>query len=180
MSRTSTPHRASNLKSDGVLLCSATIHLTICSGSISIGQVVTASSRLLTNRRAAGSSPAVQLETSRSGCLDLNLLRRFLRFRGFRQRDLEHAILERRLDLAGVHALRQCEIALERAIAALGDVIVLLLLFFFLLLLTLDGEAAVGDVHLDVLLVHSGQFGRNLVSLVSFADVDCRRRCELP
>src|SRR6516164_3164671 len=44
--------------------------------------------------------------------------------------------------LAGVDAVRQREIALERAIAALGDEIARLILFFFFLLLTLDGETA--------------------------------------
>src|SRR5690348_1967554 len=108
------------------------------------------------------------------GWLDFDLLRRLLCFRGLRQGDLQHAVLERRRDLVGVDAIRQVEIALERAVPTLGDVIVLLFFLLLFLLLALDGEAATGETYLDVLFVHSRQFGRNLIGLVGFAEVDRR------
>jgi hypothetical protein len=37
-----------------------------------------------------------------------------------------------------------------------------------------------GDVHLDVLFVHSQQFGRNLIGLFALADIDRRSGGELP
>src|SRR3569832_2005013 len=54
-----------------------------------------------------------------SSRLDADRLGRLLRVFGLRQGDLEHAVLERRLDLVGVDAVRQGEIPLEAAIAAL-------------------------------------------------------------
>src|SRR6516165_8614160 len=107
-----------------------------------------------------------------SGRLDLDLLRGLLRLRGFGQHHLEDAVLERRGDLIGVDALGQAEIALERAVATLGDVVVLLLFVGLFFLFALDGDSAVGDAYLDVLFVHSWHFRRDLVGLVRFRDVD--------
>src|SRR6516162_8857958 len=101
-----------------------------------------------------------------SGRLDLDLLRGLLCLRGFGQPHLEDAVLERRGDLIGVDALGQAEIALERAVATLGDVVVLLLFVGLFFLFALDGDSAVGDAYLDVLFVHSWHFRRDLVGLV--------------
>ena len=70
-----------------------------------------------------------------------------------------------------------CKGALERAEAALAHIIILFLLLFLFLLLALDGEVAVGDLHLDVLLIHAGQFGGDLIGLVGLRDVHRRQRC---
>jgi len=45
--------------------------------------------------------------------LDLDLLGRLLRFRRLRQRHLENAVLERRLDLVGIDAFGKAKIAFE-------------------------------------------------------------------
>src|SRR6516165_11363739 len=64
--------------------------------------------------------------TSNSGGLDLDFLRRLLRLGLFGQFHSEHALLEACFDLVGVNTLWQFKAALERAEAALLQVIVLL------------------------------------------------------
>ena len=78
------------------------------------------------------------------------------------------------LDAFGIGAVGQREAAVEAAVAALGDVIVLLLLLGLLALLALDGETAIGELDVDVLLVEAGKLGRDLVGFVAFGDVDGR------
>src|SRR6516225_3602865 len=85
-------------------------------------------------------------EPGNSGLFDRDLLFALLCLLRLRQRDGEHAILEICLDLVGVDAVRHPERTLERAIAALGEVIILLLLLLFVPLLALDRQRAVGEL----------------------------------
>src|SRR5262250_2147407 len=62
--------------------------------------------------------------------------RRPLCGRRLRQRHHQHAVLERRGDLASIHRHRQPDAAEERAIGTLDTVVALLLLLGLLLLLT--------------------------------------------
>src|SRR5215471_19343875 len=107
-----------------------------------------------------------------SGLFDRDLLFAPLRLLRLRQRDGEHAILEICLDLVGVDAVRDSERTLERAIAALGEVIILLLLLFVPLLAPLDRPRAVRELDVDIALVHPRQFRRDLVGLLLFDDVN--------
>src|SRR6516162_8176347 len=68
--------------------------------------------------------------------------------------------------------VRNSERSLERAIAALGEVIILLLLLLFVPLLALDRQRAVGELDVDIALVHPRQFRRDLVGFLLFDDVD--------
>jgi hypothetical protein len=74
-------------------------------------------------------------EEAISGSLDVDLLRRLLSLGLFRHFHGKYAFLEARFDLVGVNTLRQFEATLERAEAALLEVVVLLFLFFSLLFL---------------------------------------------
>src|SRR6516165_5479052 len=107
-----------------------------------------------------------------SGLFDCDLLFARLCLLRLRQRDGEHAILEICLDFVGVDAVRNSERSLERAIAALGEVIILLLLLLFVPLLALDRQRAVGELDVDIALVHPRQFRRDLVGFLLFDDVD--------
>ena len=63
-----------------------------------------------------------------------------------------------------------------------GIVILLFLLFLFPLI-AFDRQAAVGELHLDVLLVEARQLGRDFVGVILLDDVDELRtkqgRCNL-
>src|SRR6516162_1614523 len=107
-----------------------------------------------------------------SGLFDRDLLFALLCLLRLRHRDGEHAILEICLDLVGVDAVRHPERTLERAVAALGEVVILLLLLLFIPLLALDRQRAVGELDVDSALVHARQFRRDLVGLFLFDDVD--------
>src|SRR5581483_11442094 len=115
---------------------------------------------------------------SRSRLADRDLLLFLLRLGRLRQGHREHAILEACRDLVGIDALRHLERALEGPEATLREVIVLLLFFLLLALLAPDGEEAVGELHLDILLVEARQLGRDLVFLVLLDDIDGRRLAE--
>src|ERR1019366_4679606 len=108
-----------------------------------------------------------------SSSLDLDLLRGLLRLKLLGKRQREYAFLEARFNFIRIDAFRHLEAALEGAKVALMHIIILLLLLFFFLLLTLDDQVAIGDLHFDVLLIHPGQFGRELVGLLAFGDVYC-------
>ena len=55
--------------------------------------------------------------------------------------------------------------------------IVVVLLFFLLVpLLASDCQDAVGEFHVNILLFHTRQFGRDLIAFIGLRDVD-RRHC---
>src|ERR1700736_389689 len=81
---------------------------------------------------APPSAPASRL-------LDGDLLLALLCFWPLRQRDREYAVLEMRLDLVGINAVRHAERTLEGGVAAFGEMVVLLLFLPFVLFLTFDG-----------------------------------------
>src|SRR6266446_6261586 len=107
-----------------------------------------------------------------SGALDLNIFRRLLSLKFFRQRHVEHTVFEGGLDLVRVDALWNTEASFEGAKFALLQIIVLLFFFFFFLLLALDGEVTISDFHLDIFLIHSRHFGFDFVSILAFDDVN--------
>src|SRR5262245_53128612 len=73
-----------------------------------------------------------------------------LRLCTLRQLHCKHAVDELGLDLVRVHALRNRKAALEGTIATLGEIIILLLFLLLLVFLALDGQHAVGELHVDV------------------------------
>src|SRR5215203_3970439 len=90
--------------------------------------------------------------------VDGDALRRVLRGRRFRDRDGEHAVLERRLGLLLVDLVGQRDAALEAAVVALADAPALVLALGFLL--AADGEDVAVHEHLDFLLVHARELRR--------------------
>src|SRR5665811_122275 len=102
---------------------------------------------------------------------DLDLLRGFLSLKLLGKGQREYAFLETRFDFVRVNAFRHLEAALEGAKVALTHIIILLLLLFFFLFLALDDQVAIGNLHFDVLLIHPGQFGYELIGLLAFGSI---------
>src|SRR6266498_1793266 len=94
----------------------------------------------------------------------LRLLRRV-------ERDLQHAILERRLRGVGVHVLRQRNRAEEIAVAALTPSAELLLL----LPLALEDEDVVADLAMHVVLRHARKVGVQQELSFLLVELDLRR-----
>src|SRR6516165_8630167 len=94
----------------------------IAVGTVCHGRHLGAGSPLICKKTAADIAQAA-FDPDNSGRFDRGLLFACLCLLRLRQRDGEHAILEICLDLVGVDAVRNSERTLERAIAALGEVI---------------------------------------------------------
>src|SRR6187200_2787218 len=92
-----------------------------------LGLLQASSSHQLVARATSASLDARLRLGSFRGYGDRLLL--LLRFRRFRKRNGQDAVLEGGFDLVGVDAARHLERAAERAVAALGDVTVLSFLF---------------------------------------------------
>src|SRR5579885_1150481 len=106
--------------------------------------------------------------------LDVDLLLLLLRFGALRQRNRQHAVTESGADVVAVDAIGKAEGALERAVGPLAHICILALLFLLLALLALDRQHVAVDGHFDVLLVHAGKLGGDLVDLVILRHVDRR------
>src|SRR6202521_377541 len=126
--------------------------------------------RWIPNKHCRGPPPSTPPGPSR--LLDGDLLLALLCFWPLRQRDREYAVLEMRLDLVGINAVRHAERTLEGAIAAFGEMIVLLLFLPFVLFLTFDGQRAIREFDVDITLVHSRQLDRDFVRLLMLGDVN--------
>ena len=94
---------------------------------------------------------------------------------GVRQRHGQYAVLERRRNLVAQHFDVERNTTLEGAIGALGIRVAPLLLFLLELFFTPDRQDVVGQRHLDVLLVETGQLGGDDDLVILLADVDPRR-----
>src|SRR6516225_4357873 len=131
-------------------------------------------------RRAQAESAATPwaLTKSVSAAFHLDLLGWLLGLRLFRQRHLQHAVLERSLDLLRFDGLRQAHRADERAETSLPEVKALLFLDLVLFLLPLDRQHAVGDVNLDIFCVEPQHLGRQLESTVALDQIHRRLRSE--
>src|SRR5262245_30586387 len=121
----------------------------------------------------AGAGPSIHWtpRTPFSG-RDRDLLR--LRGLGLWQRHLEHAVLVRGPDLLRVHRLGQRERPDESPVIALRPVDVAAVELLLALLLAANGQDAVLDLELDVLLVHAGHLRAQDERLVPLEDLDSR------
>src|SRR3990172_6335779 len=137
-------------------------------------------SRRVCRERSVRSSRSLSSQASArsSRLLDRDLLLFSLGFRRLGQCHSEYAVLEACLDLVGIHAVGKLEGALEGAKAALRQIIVLFPLLLLFPLLALDGQEAVGELHLDIVLIEARQLCRNLVFLLLLDDVDGRGLAE--
>lgn len=90
--------------------------------------------------------------------------------RRFRQRDLQHAVLEERLHVRRVDLAWHREPPEELAILPLDAVILLALFLFFELPLSLDGERAILQPNLDVFFLHIGQIDGDRVLFLGLVD----------
>src|SRR5262249_39377224 len=115
-----------------------------------------------------------RIRRANSALLDLDAYLLPLGFRGLRQGDGQDAVLEGGLDIVSVDAIGYAERALERAIIALGEIVVFLLLFLLVLPFAPDRQRAIRVFDLDVLLIDAGQFGRDVIALRGFGDIDGR------
>src|SRR5262249_36765826 len=84
----------------------------------------------------------------------------------------KYPLLESCVDPVEINAFWQRDRTLDRAEAALREHVVPTLFLPFVLLLALDGQHATGDLDLDVVLVHSGQLGGELISRLLLDHVD--------
>src|SRR6266516_4072099 len=85
----------------------------------------------------------------------------------------KYTLLEGCLDPIEINAFWQRDRTLDRAAAALRKhVVPALFLLPFVLLLALYSQHATDDLELDVALVHSGQLGRELISILLLDHVD--------
>ena len=106
---------------------------------------------------------------AKSAGLDVDPLDARLGLLGLGQGHGQHAALELRLGLFGVHA-RQPGSSGGSCAGLRGEAILLGLL----LALAADRKHVVGDVHLDILVVEAGQIDRDQHRLVGFRDVGAR------
>jgi hypothetical protein len=74
----------------------------------------------------------------------------------------QHAFLEAGVNLIEVDAIGHGECTLKRTKTALAN-IVLLFFLLLLLLLSFDRQHAVGNLHLDIFIIHSWQFGYDFI-----------------
>lgn len=95
-----------------------------------------------------------------------------LRPGAFRQRDHEHAVLERGFDLVFLNFSPERDLAFESAIEALAELAILV--FDFSLFFTADDQGAVIEQEFDILFLEAGKLGRDLNLLVGFGHFDLR------
>src|SRR5687767_551579 len=100
-----------------------------------------------------------QLTIQPTNSLDSDLSRLTLLLLRHRQRHLEHTILERRIARFAGDSFRERERAMEATVAPLGAIVVVAVLDLLLGAFSRDGEHAVVDLHLDVLLAQPRQIG---------------------
>src|SRR5690554_6560019 len=124
------------------------------------------------NAEHARLSVASRAPSSRSISLDRNALYFVGRFRGFRQRHGEHALLERGADLVLIHVYRQRYLPFEATVEALAHAPAFMLALA--LLLAANRQHVVAHQQLDVILVHAGQLGFDLELLVGLTHLDSR------
>src|SRR5271169_3733771 len=106
--------------------------------------------------------------------VDLDLLR--LGFSALGQIDGQHAVVVLRVDVLGVHGVRQRERAGETAVAALNATEVLFLLFLLELALAADGKRVVLDLHVEVFLIDAGHLQLQLDTVLVLVNVHRRHK----
>jgi hypothetical protein len=122
-------------------------------------------------------------EKTEAGCgrstdADLDLLRLGL-FR-LRERDVQHAVAERRRHLAGVHARGQLQRPRELARDPFPVIEVGVLLLDLVTAFTFDGEIRVMDRDGDVVLRHARQVHLDEEIVLLFDHVHGRGKCDIP
>src|SRR5215204_372850 len=125
---------------------------------------------LLISRRFYRSTPLVVVSSLFYFHLDLfgfGLL-------GLQRAHFQNAILEGRFYFVRVHRFGQFNAAHEAAIGPFTAIVVFLFDFFFFFLLAFDRQRAVGNIHLDMFLVHAGEFGFYDNVILVFEHVESR------
>src|SRR5712692_10867337 len=94
-----------------------------------------------------------------------------------RHGDLEHTVCEARLRLVHHDTLGQRNRAIEAAVTALGAIEAAAFGFLLVPAFTLDGDPIFPNVHLDIILLQTGQVGSHdkLVIAVVHLNIGCPR-----
>src|SRR5262245_39435759 len=118
-----------------------------------------------------GGLPLSALDRLRSANADLDLLR--LSFRAFCQLYLENTVLIAGVDVLRIHGVGQREGARKGAVTPLDAMEVLLLLFFLEVALAANGQRAVLQLDVDVLLVDTGDFQLQCDGVLILININC-------
>src|SRR5690554_2611528 len=123
---------------------------------------------------AEGTPQTGDTQCGKSAVLDLDALDLRLRLGSLGQLDRQNPVLEGCLRLFAIHTGGERNCPVDRAVAALGQVIPLFLLLALDLLLPLHSQHVIVDRHLDVLHLHARQLDRYFDRLVGLDHVGFR------
>src|SRR4029077_18793953 len=107
---------------------------------------------------------------TRSRGVDCDALDLTLSLRALADGQAQHTVLELCVDLLGINIGAKLERALELALPALAINRTVVFGFLF----ALERQQAIMEGHLDVFLLHAGQFGDELDLIIRLADLDMR------